>query len=194
MKLADKNKILTYDIINSDFPLTYFYASDTKKDKFVWVTINELNPNKHDMKIYDIKINGTLNDDNETYTLELPLSSYINTHTHASSDYPARSANYPEFDFTTGEYRMNNSQSNYIEGIKDLTPSENQIYFYDSCTLTEDSDRSENAQFHTLTGFNAVKDGLFKGQQEVLDWSNASEFPSIDEWNLSWLHVKTKLL
>ena len=192
MKLADKNKILTYDIINSDFPLTYFYESDTKKDKFVWVTINELNPNKHDMKIYDIKINGTLNDDNETYTLELPLSNYINTHTN--SDSSTSSANYPEFDFTTGEYRMNSSQSNYIEGIKDLTPSENQIYFYDSCTLTEDSDSSENAQFLTLTDFNAVKDGLFKGQQEVLDWSNASGFPSIDEWNLSWLHIKTKLL
>jgi hypothetical protein len=123
MKLADKNKILTYDIINSDYPLTYFYTSDTKKDKFVWVTINELNPSKHDMKIYDIKINGTLNDDNETYTLELPLSNYINTHT--SSDSSTSSANYPEFDFTTGEYRMNSSQSNYIEGIKDLTPSEN---------------------------------------------------------------------
>ena len=191
MKLADKNKILTYDIINSDFPLTYFYTSDTKKDKFVWVTINELNPNKHDMKIYDIKINGTLNDDNETYTLELPLSNYINTHT--SSDSSTSSANYPEFDFTTGEYRINSSQSNYIEGIKDLTPSENLIYFYSSCILTEDSDRSENAQFLTLTDFDYIKNDLFS-KQEFLDWSNASGFPSIDEWNLSWLHVKTKLL
>lgn len=171
MKLADKNKILTYDIINSDYSLNYFHTSDTKKDKFVWVTINELNPNKHDMKIYDIKINGTLNDDNKTYTLELPLSNYVNT--HASSDSPTSSANYPEFDFTTGEYRMNSSQSSYIEGIKDLTPLENQIYFWDSCTLTEDSDRSENAQFLTLTDFNAVKDSLFS-EQEVLDWSNAS--------------------
>lgn len=189
--MTNKTKKLIFDPIDHKYPIEYTDIYCTRKevpaDNYVWVTPNTINPEIHDMQIYDMRINGTPDENHYNYDLNLPYQSYVNEY--------ATATNYPYLNYKTGEYRRNNTQHPLAGGSLDFTTSIIDITYEDNdsktimlssdmqCSIREDDGRTY------VNGSNFIEETV----TFPCDWSNATNLPTEQEWDLSWLEIKTKL-
>lgn len=169
------------------------YVTDTKDVKYnkqyVWVTPNAIDPAKHDMIIYDMKINGKEQEIGGVYDLELPYQSYVNQY--------ASSTNLPYFDYGTGKYKRYNNANPYegdetfLTAICDMTYVMDGDMQYNYILMSNDY----QSQLRLRDGGKATfsNDDVIGELQFPLDWTGASNLPTEEEWNLSWLLIKTRL-
>lgn len=170
------------------------YVTDTKDVKYnkqyVWVTPNTIDPAKHDMIIYDMKINGTEQEIGGVYDLELPYQSYVNQY--------ASRRNIPYFDYGTGKYERDNNVNPYegdetfLTAICDMTyVMYDDVYQYNYLLMSNDF----QSQLRLGDDGKAIfsNDDVIGDLQFPLDWTGASNLPTKEEWNMSWLLIKTRL-